>query len=228
MWSHCERSPASGASGPHLSSPSQEDQGPEMLCPCLGIDIGSSSSLAQSLFPTSRGWHWAWASPCDAIERERMNSGTWLNFDYIISNLGKSRLSFKLTSLFPDSFRACAGPSPCIIFTSTANVPSRRHFPLLVPVMYWIEVVPLGDWKATSLRTQSLRQRMWLFPGVSVKLFFPTNSYSPTVTGQGAGIPGEILPPPEGGEKLIKYLAPWLRSCPGSMGSFQVWPSNQP
>ena len=39
-------------------------------------------------------------------------TGSLLSFNYITSSLGESRLSFKLTNLFPNPLQACAGLPP--------------------------------------------------------------------------------------------------------------------
>lgn len=136
------RSPVSGASDPHLFSPSPE----ERLCSRDAVplawnwqDIQSFRSsvqamptlqqsnsvsvllwLAQSLFPAGESLFQAELQPVlprpalgPVLEQLLPNTckqtgpGPLLSHDYIILGLGRSELSFKLTSLFDGSSDLC-------------------------------------------------------------------------------------------------------------------------
>ena len=97
----CGRSPACGAAGLHLFPPSPGGPGPRAAEPLAGhlrLQLSSTVSVSAQLPPHQHRAPARWAA------KERVSLGCLLSLDYISLGLGESRLSFKLSNIFPGFF----------------------------------------------------------------------------------------------------------------------------
>lgn len=133
--SHCRSSPVPGDAGLHLSPPSARG-GPEPNAAEPLACIHGSSTSAQSLLLSG---------PCGCW-RESTNTKPLVSSDYISLGLGESRLSFKLSSLFPGCSWASAGdsPFPSFFLDLLCPYPSPSFFQVcLLPFMVTILAPPM-------------------------------------------------------------------------------------
>ena len=104
--------------------------------------ISPSAHLPPRLDGASHNWH------CTGTEwflRERAvtNLKPLLSFDYITLNLRESRLSFKLSNLFPNSWRTCEEPRPYPVHFLDFTGPMLLTYQILFPDFPRLDPSPL-------------------------------------------------------------------------------------
>ena len=113
---------------------------------CYTISLESEAPVVQHSLCSHLTSNLCCVSACAAAkEREQVRLGPLLIFNYISWGLGESRLSFKISSLFPGSSCGCAGASPYPI--PFMHLPGFRalilsdlffqiFLPIMVPTMH--------------------------------------------------------------------------------------------